>query len=300
MTSVHALIGKNSVTTIDTTSLNSLAGQFTWAGQTQRGVAWEIRRGDSQQVLSHLEDDRFRCVITSPPYYSQRDYGVAGQIGLESTISGYLKRIMGVMIEVRRVMHPEGVLFLNLGDTYYSAKGKPKGNDRKNFARRFGLRPVDASGLGVARKTAIGIPWRVALAMIDQGWTLRSPIIWKRVGGLPEPTAHDRPWRTYEMVFMFSKSPRYFFSRKALKGDEDIWTISTRPKHAKGIHSAAFPEALVERCLSVGCPEGGSVLDPFAGCGTVLRVAAASGRSVLGIDLSEKFCRHMEKTMVSM
>lgn len=274
-----------------------VSGPHTWAGSTCEGVPWEIRRGDSEMVLKQLEQDNFHCVVTSPPYYSQRDYGIDGQIGLETTISAYIDRVVAVMDEVRRVLHPEGVLFLNLGDTYYSGKGEPKGKDHKNSARRFGLRPVDASGLGVARKTSIGIPWRVALAMIDRGWTLRSPIVWQRNGSPPEPTAHDRPWRTYEMVFLFAKSPRYFFSRKLLEGEEDIWSISSRPTHAKGIHSAAFPEEFVKRCLDVGCPEGGKVLDPFAGCGTVLQVGAKSGHPVVGIDLSEKFCRHMEKTM---
>ena len=201
------------------------------------------------------------------------------------------------MDQARRVLKKDGLLFLNLGDTYYSAKGQPKGNDNKSKSRRFGLRAVDASGLGVPRKTIIGIPWRVALDMITRGWVLRSPIIWRRNGSLPEPTAKDRPWRTYEMVFMFSKSPRYFFSRKELNGEEDIWTISERQTKAKGIHSAAFPDQLVQRCLSIGCPEHGCVLDPFAGSGTVLRVAVESGRSAVGIDLNSNFCEHVVKSL---
>jgi DNA modification methylase len=203
---------------------------------------------------------------------------------------------------VRRVLRDDGLLFLNLGDTYYSAKGRPKGKDPKNKARRMSrLRAVDASGLGVSRKTAIGIPWRVAIEMITRGWTLRCPIIWQRNGSMPEPTAKDRPWRTYEMVFMFSKSPRYYFSRKALDKEEDIWTISHRPASAsKGIHSAAFPDELARRCLDVGCPAGGLVLDPFAGSGTVLRVAIQTDRQVTGIDLSSTFCDHMAKVLRSL
>jgi DNA modification methylase len=197
------------------------------------------------------------------------------------------------MDKVRRVLKPEGLVFLNLGDTYYSAKGQPKGIDRKSGARRFGLRAVDASGLGVQRKTIIGIPWRVALEMIGRNWVLRAPIIWKRKGAMPEPTAHDRPWRTYEMIFMLAKSQKYFFVRDKLNKEEDIWTISSRPKNTNGNHTAAFPDELVERCLAVGCPETGKVLDPFAGSGTVLRVAVKSGREAAGIDLSPKFCEYM-------
>ncbi len=272
-------------------------GLHEWRGHTRQGIAWEVHRGDVQQVLQELTANQFHCVITSPPYYWQRDYKVAGQIGQEKTSPTYVTKIADVMDGVRRVMTNDGLLFLNLGDTYYSAKGQPKGNDRKNGARRFGLRAVDASGLGVPRKTSIGIPWRVALEMISRGWTLRCPIVWRRGGCLPEPTAKDRPWRTYEMVFMFSKTPRYFFDRSKLGEEEDVWTISERPKGSNGLHSAAFPEQLVEKCLRVGCPEGGHVLDPFAGTGTVLRVAVNSGRPATGIDLSQRFCEYMGKSL---
>jgi DNA modification methylase len=279
----------------DSAEILTVHGQDSWGGHTKAGVEWLVRRGDANMVLPTLRPERFDCVVTSPPYYSQRDYDVAGQIGLEKTIIEYVTRIADVFDGVKRVLSPTGVLFLNLGDTYYSGKGEPKGNDRKNGARRFGLRPVDASGLGVPRKTAIGIPWRVALTMIDRGWTLRSAIAWVRKGAIPEPTAHDRPWRTYEMLFLFAKSPKYYFDRTKLNGEEDVWTISKRPKHSKGVHSAAFPDELVQRCLDVGCPKGGEVLDPFAGSGTVLRVALGTGRPAVGIDLSETFCQHMAK-----
>ncbi|HEX8070838.1 MAG TPA: site-specific DNA-methyltransferase [Pyrinomonadaceae bacterium] len=275
----------------------TIQGLHEWRGHTKNGVPWIVHRGDAPTILATLEANTFDCVVTSPPYYWQRDYGVEGQIGKESTIASYVKILSDAMDEVRRVLKKDGLLFLNLGDTYYSAKGQPKGIDRKNGARRFGLRAVDASGLGVPRKTAIGIPWRVAMEMITRGWTLRSPIVWRREANIPEPTAKDRPWRTYEMIFMFSKTPQYFFSRERLNNEEDIWTISDRPKNAKGIHAAAFPEQLVQKCLDVGCREGGSILDPFAGSGTALRVALKSGRPATGIDLNESYCAHMVREL---
>lgn len=278
-------------------SLVTIQGLHEWRGHTKSGIPWVVRRGDVQRVLANLDANSFDCVITSPPYYWQRDYQVEGQIGKESTIASYVKVVSDAMDEVRRVLKKDGLLFLNLGDTYYSAKGQPKGIDRKNGARRFGLRAVDASGLGVPRKTAIGIPWRIAIEMIARGWTLRSPIVWRRESNPPEPTAKDRPWRTYEMVFMFSKTPRYFFLREKLNNEEDIWTISDRPKNARGIHAAAFPEQLVQKCLDVGCREGGAVLDPFAGSGTTPRVALKSGRPATGIDLSESYCDHMVREL---
>lgn len=277
------------------------AGVDEWAGHSKQGRPWRVRRGDALEVLSSLSSNSFQCVVTSPPYYWQRDYDVAGQLGLEKTIDEFVNNLTDIMDGVKRVLAQDGLLFLNLGDTYYSAKGQPKGNDKKNKARRMGLRAVDASGLGVPRKTTIGIPWRVALKMIEKGWVLRSPIIWQRTGSMPEPTAKDRPWRSYEMLFMFSKSPRYFFDRDGLlaAGEEDIWHISERAKSSNGLHSAAFPEELVRRCLRIGCPEGGHVLDPFAGTGTVLRVALETGRPATGIDLSPRYCEFMVKYLNS-
>ncbi len=256
----------------------------------QKSNTWKLYKGDVRQILPMMSADAFNCVVTSPPYFWQRDYDEANQIGLEETINGYVDVVANVMTEVHRVLANDGLLFLNLGDTYYSRKGEPKGDDRKNWARRFGVRAVDKKGLGVPRKTTIGIPWRVALEMINRGWTLRSPIVWKRSASQPEPTAKDRPWRTYEMIFMFSKSPNYYFDRASLEGQEDVWTIHSQSKQTNKALTAFFPDALVERCLNVGCIPGGRVLDPFAGTATTLRVALASGRDAVGIELSEKFC----------
>lgn len=300
-TSLEAEVSANTLPAVDlshsTIQKCPLTGLHQWAGHTREGVRWEVQRGDTRQVLKTLDENRFHIAVTSPPYYSQRDYEVEGQIGLEPTIDGYVNNIADCMDEVFRVLRKDGLLFLNLADTYYSAKGQPKGVDRKNKARRFGLRAVDASGLGVPRKTTIGIPWRVALEMISRGWTLRAPIIWQREASIPEPTARDRPWRTYEFVFMFSKSPRYFFDREALGDEEDVWTISTRAKSSNGLHSAAFPDALVEKCISIACPPRGEFLDPFAGTGTGPKVAIKNGHPAFAIDLKEEFCEYMAKSL---
>jgi DNA modification methylase len=271
--------------------LGAIPDQYLYAsGTTKNKLQWTVYHGDSREVLPLLPDNHFDCVVTSPPYFWQRDYEEPNQIGREDTIGGYVATLVSVMEQVRRVLAKDGLLFLNLGDTYYSRKGEPKGNDRKNWARRFGVRAVDLKGLGVPRKTAIGIPWRVALGMIDAGWTLRSPIVWKRKASQPEPTAKDRPWRTHEMVFMFSKSPVYYFCREHLEGQEDVWTIHTQSRNTQQKNTAFFPEALVRRCLNVGCKPGGRVLDPFVGTGTALRVSLDSGRHAVGVDLSKGLC----------
>ncbi|MGH9853251.1 MAG: DNA-methyltransferase [Blastocatellia bacterium] len=273
-----------------------------WHGQTSQGVLWEILAGDALQILKQLPDNSFNCVITSPPYYWLRDYGVEGQIGKEETVDEYVNAIASTMDEVYRVLKQDGVLFLNLGDTYYSGKGESQGIDRKSNKRRFGLRAVDKSGglgIGIQRKSIIGIPWRVAIEMCGRKWVLRCPIIWHREHCLPEPVS-DRPSRSYEFVFMLVKSRKYHFNRQPLiekNFDEDVWTIAARPKQANGIDTAPFPDELVQRCLDIGCPEDGSVLDPFAGSGTTLRVALVSGRLATGIELNPDFCEHAVKNL---
>jgi len=286
---------------VDLTTLPSRSFAH-WLGTTGSGLTWDVYQGDAKLVLQQLPDESFHCVITSPPYYWLRDYGVLGQTGQEETVGGYVSAICSVMDEVRRVLVNDGVLFLNLGDTYYSGKGKSHGVDPKSNKRRFGLRAVDKSGgvgIGIRPKSSIGVPWRVALEMAKRSWVLRSPIIWHRKNSLPE-AVKDRPRRSYEYVFMFVKNRRYYFDRSAVMNvevEEDVWTISARPKPTNGIDTAPFPDELVQRCLDLGCPPSGSVLDPYAGSGTTLRVALASGRRATGIDLSTKFCQYIVENL---
>lgn len=232
-------------------------------------------------------------MVTSPPYFWARDYDLDGQIGHEDTDEAYVDRLAGVFDEVKRALHPEGVLYLNIADTYYSGNGQPHGQDprspSRNFMRRK-LRPVDRSGWGIPKKSMIGIPWKVALRMQERGWTLRSDIIWNRVNAFAEPTARDRPHRQYEHLFLFSKSRFYSYDRSQLGGDEDVWTIPI--ERTRGEHSAYFPRALVERCILTGSPPDGYVLDPFVGSGTTLEAALGLGRHSVGIDLSSSYTSH--------
>ena len=223
-------------------------------GVTAEGCSWTVLTGDVAFALREIETASVDCVVTSPPYYWQRDYGISGQIGHESTIRDYVAALVRAFGELRRTLKPGGTFFLNLGDTYYSAKGRPHGRDDKHNGRqmmRQHLRAVDGPGLGLPRKSLIGIPWRVALALQDDGWTLRSSIIWQRPASIPEPTARDRPWRTFEHVFLFSKGPRYWFHRPGLVGEEDVWKIVARPENP-GAHFAPYPIELVQRCLEIG------------------------------------------------
>lgn len=271
-------------------------GLANWSGQSKDKLNWGVFNGDSLDILRTLPNECVNCVVTSPPYFWLRDYGVDGQIGLEDTIEEYVSVITNIMDEVKRVLKKDGTLFLNIGDTYYSGKGASQGKDRKSNKRRFGLRAVDKSGgmgIGLQRKSIIGIPWRVGISLSTNGWVLRSPIIWHRENRLPEHV-RDRPSRSYEYVLMCVKNRKYFFNKQPLidkKIEEDMWTIAAKPK-SKGLETAPYPDELVRRCLEIGCPEGGVVLDPFLGSGTTSRVALEMGLHAIGIELNTEFCSH--------
>jgi DNA modification methylase len=245
--------------------------------------------GDALHVLRTLPDGSADCIVTSPPYYSLRDYGTPGQYGLEPTPAAYVATMTAVFAEARRVLADDGTLWLNLGDSYYSAKGSPVGGDRKQKARRGFVRPLDGSGLPFPRKSLLMIPSRVAIALQDDGWTLRSQITWRRTTAAPEPTAKDRPHRTTEQLFLFAKRPQYRFDRAGLAGAEDIWTIEPDRTRASDGHTAPFPVDLPTRCISAGCRPGGVVLDPFSGSGTTGAAARHLGRHYVGIDINAEY-----------
>jgi len=251
--------------------------------------------GDSATMLKSLPSDVFNVAVTSPPYFWVRDYGYDEQLGHEESVEAYIDALMGVFDEVKRTLHPEGVFFLNIGDTYYSGNGQPHGSDPKCSSRNFlrtKVRPVDVGGWDIPKKSMIGVPWKVAFAMQQRGWTLRSSIIWNRCNAFVEPTARDRPYRQYEFVFMFSKSRFYSFDRSKLV-EEDVWNIPIeRNRRAK--HNAAFPSELVRRCIEVGSPPNGHVLDPFVGSGTTVLTSIANHRNVVGIDMSDDYIDYVQ------
>jgi site-specific DNA-methyltransferase (adenine-specific) len=280
----------------DQSKSSSPADRYSFLTSTQH-IAGLIQ-GDSEKSLHQLPMDTFNVAITSPPYYWMRDYGYEGQLGHEESVETYIEKLMAVFDEVKRTLHPEGVFFLNIGDTYYSGNGQPHGSDPKCSSRDFfrtKIRPVDVSGWDIPKKSMIGIPWKVAFAMQERGWTLRSSIIWNRCNAFVEPTARDRPHRQYEFVFMFSKSRFYSFDRSMLV-EEDVWNIPIeRSRRTK--HNAAFPSELVRRCIEVGSPVGGHVLDPFVGSGTTIFTALAHDRNVVGIDMSADYIDYIQSAL---
>ncbi len=253
--------------------------------------------GDCRYLLRTLSKKSIQTCVTSPPYFGLRDYGVQGQIGLEQTPDAYVAELVSVFREVRRVLRDDGTLWLNLGDSYGKAK------------------------------QLLGMPWRVAFALQADGWHLRSSIIWHKPNPMPESVT-DRPTNSHENIFLLAKSDRYYFDAEAVKeraesdrmrgpalhGDKistngnsglsrrkpqefrnirNVWTVPTQG--LSEAHFATFPTALIEPCIKAGCPEGGTVLDPFGGAGTTGLVADRLGRNAILIELNPGYAEIAEK-----
>ncbi len=254
----------------------------------------EIAIGNARDVLKQIEPRSFRCCVTSPPYWGLRDYGIPHQIGAEPELADYIENLRAVFQEVRRVLTDDGTFWLNIGDSYTSGDRKWRDEDKKNPARAMQYRPPTPPGL--KPKDLIGIPWRLAFALQEDGWYLRSDIIWHKPNCQPE-SVKDRPTRSHEYLFLFSKSEKYYYNYDAAKESSNsngrprnrrtVWSINTEA--FPGAHFATFPTALVEPCIVAGSKMGDRVLDPFFGSGTVGEVCIQLDRAFLGIELKEEY-----------
>src|SRR5947209_6891825 len=174
--------------------------------------------GDALKVIQRLPSDSIDCVITSPPYWALRDYGVKGQLGLEPSFHDYLDKLCEVFDEVRRVLKPDGTCWVNMGDTYSSpmkgggGTGQTGDGVYDRLKRRAGFGPVKLK-TGLPPKTLCQIPARFAIEMIERGWLLRNEIIWWKPNCMPQ-SARDRFTVDFEKVFFFVKSRRYYFKQQ--------------------------------------------------------------------------------------
>lgn len=248
-----------------------------------------IFEGDALSILRRLPDESVQCAVTSPPYWGLRDYNSADQIGLEPTLPQFLNRLTAVFREVRRVLKADGVLWLNIGDGYTSGNRRWRAPDKKNPARAMDVRPDTPDGL--KPKDLMGIPWRLAFALQDDGWYLRSDIIWNKPNAMPE-SVKDRPTRSHEYVFMLSKSERYYYNNDAIRDPNgrnrrSVWDVHTQP--FSGAHFATFPPQLIEPCVVSSTRKGDIILDPFFGSGTVGLVADQLGRRYAGIEINPSY-----------
>lgn len=281
--------------------------------------------GDCMEKLATLESESVDCCVTSPPYWGLRDYGVDGQLGLEPTPELYIAHMRMVFEQVRRVLKPQGTLWLNLGDSYAAGgSGGASVKSRLNGGR--GVGPNEKVSLmqgrslprkvppGLKRKDLVGIPWSLAFALRNDGWYLRQDIIWHKPNPIPE-SVRDRCTKGHEYIFLFAKSQKYYFDIDAIKepaicgwngaqagsvpreGEtrqkRSVWSVTTKP--FKGAHFATFPPDLIEPCILAGCPKGGVVLDPFFGAGTVGLVAKKHERRWIGIELNKEYVQIAER-----
>jgi len=276
-----------------------------------------IFKGDSLESLKIIPEESIDCIVTSPPYYGQRDYGMDGQIGNESKKEEYVNNLIEIFGECKRILKDSGSLWLNLGDKY------DKGN-------------------------LMGMPWRVALALQDQGWILRNDIIWHKPNAMPH-SAKNRLTIDHEYIFFFTKKTKgYYYDQDAIREEHKTFSENSKMKGGRGhfgknggtpekgknsgnnnlhdgrwdqafhpngrnkrtvwnvslskfreAHFAVFPERLIEPCILAGCPKNGIVLDPFFGAGTTGFVATQQGRNYVGIELNPEYAAIAEKRLQS-
>lgn len=243
--------------------------------------------GDALAVLTNMPANSVQTVVTSPPYWSLRDYGITGQIGLENSVYSFIETLADLFDQVYRVLRTDGTLWLNIGDSYTSGNRGWRAPDKKNSARAMNVRPPTPEGL--KDKDLIGVPWRLAFALQERGWYLRSEVIWRKPNAQPE-SVRDRPTKDHEQIFLLSKSERYKYDVTAVKGPNDrrlrtVWDIPTKINREASGHFATYPVALAERCIQITSEPGDIVLDPFLGSGTTALAAGAIGRRFLGIEL---------------
>ena len=268
----------------------------------------KIINGDCREILKKIETGSVRAVVTSPPYYQQRNYEGNVEIGNEETVEEYVNQLCSVFEQCKRILADDGTVWLNLGDKY-------KDNH------------------------LLGVPWRVALALQSAlGFYLRSDVIWHKPNAMPS-SVKNRPTTDHEYIFMFSKGRKYYYDADSIREEHVTFTEKSQMKggrnhfgkrhgtpengknggnsnlhnarwdqafHPKGrnkrtvweiplskfpeAHFAVFPETLAETCIKAGSAKGDMILDPFIGSGTTAVVATKLGRHCIGIDAVEKYC----------
>jgi DNA modification methylase len=275
----------------------------------------KILCGDAGVTLATIPDSSIQCIVTSPPYFKQRDYGTGNyQVGAEDNPDEYIQKLVDVFQECRRILKADGLLWLNLGDKFLDGM-------------------------------LLGLPWRVAIALQQAGWILRCDIIWHKPNAMPH-SVKTRPTLDHEYVFMFSKSADYYYDADAIREPHVTFSENSRMKGGRnhfgkrngtpetgknngnsnlhdgrwdqafhplgrnkrsvwniplskyrGAHFAVFPEKLVENCIKASTRPKDVVLDPFAGSGTVGVVAAKFQRSFVLIELNSEYCKLIENRL---
>lgn len=257
----------------------------------------EILTGDSLKVLPRLAPESIQCCVTSPPYWGLRDYDHPAQIGAEPSPDLYVDNLVAIFREVRRVLRKDGTVWLNVGDGYARNGGTGNcgpnavvGNTKKLIQKRNCKVP---EVWGLKDRDLMGLPWRVAFAMQADGWILRSKITWIKKTAMPE-SVKNRPTNATEEVFLFSKSPSYFYDPNGVREQtganlRNYWILGPDPSNNG--HPAAFPRELARRCILLGSREGDTVLDPFGGSGTTGIAANEANRNAILVELNPTYAK---------
>jgi DNA modification methylase len=283
----------------------------------------KILQGNCIDKIKELEDNSIDCVVSSPPYFGLRDYGVDEQFGLEKTYQDYLANTVKVFETFKPKLKDTATIWWNVGDSYSSGKRTSTTNQSLRGNKNYGVTRTPVQN-GIKEKDLLMIPNRVAIALQDAGWYIRSEIIWHKPNPMPE-SVKDRPTSCHEKIWLITKSKKYYYDADAIKeksltfdnnirdrdttklnntpgrskmgglkennyltkNKRNVWTVTTKP--FKGAHFATFPKDLIEPCIKAGCPEGGVVLDPFGGSGTTGIVSALNNRNAILIELNQKY-----------
>jgi site-specific DNA-methyltransferase (cytosine-N4-specific) len=256
--------------------------------------------GEVKEQLQHLIDAKVvvDCIVTSPPYYGQRDYGVDLQLGHEDHPKEFIENLVEVFSLCRKLLRDTGSLWINIGDTYWSGKGAHKSGEAKQKARRFGIRPQDRTGDGqwTKPKQLLLIPHRLAIALQDDGWLVRNDNVWVKPNPVPDQV-RDRCSMSHEYVFHLTNSRYYYFDRLPVGREMrsgsvlpplDTWEVAA--SLGSGVHKASFSADLVRIPILASTPPNGVVLDPFNGSGTSMIFARSHGFRSIGIDISREYC----------
>ncbi len=255
----------------------------------------EVLVGDNRDILPCIASQSVQCCVTSPPYWGLRDYQHSDQIGAEDTPEDYVKNLVAIFREVRRTLTDDGTLWLNVGDGYARNGGVGRhgpnarvGNTRKLIQKRNCKVP---GCWGLKDRDLMGLPWRVAFALQEDGWILRSNITWVKKAPMPE-SVKNRPSNATEEVFLFSKTARYYYDNQAVREEtganlRNYWVLG--PDASGKPHPATFPRELSRRCILLGSRPHDLILDPFSGSGTTGVAAIEANRRAVLIELNEQY-----------
>ncbi len=292
-------------------------------------------QGDVFDNVKKLDDNSIDCVVTSPPYWGLRDYGVIGQLGLELTYQDHIKNIVELFRAMKPKLKDSATVWLNYGDSYSSGKRTSTTNQTLRGNKNYGVTRTPVQE-GIKEKDLIMIPNRIAIALQDDGWYIRSEIIWHKPNPMPE-SVKDRPTSCHEKIWLITKSKKYYYDADAIreplastsltrlnqsnlknqKGStrgnggmksngnmKAVGNMETKNKRnvwtittkpCKEAHFATFPKDLIEPCIKGGCPEGGLVFDPFSGSGTTGIVSKLLNRRSIMSELNPMYIQIAKK-----